>query len=136
MHDKLTAEPAKLDRRTLLVGAGAATAAVAGWAWLRELLQTPAPVFLARGQRYDGPLEQTIHDGLLATGIDPQGLRGRKVLLKPNLVEPSHDAPHMTTHPAMVVAAAEVFRRWGAQVAVGEAPGHVRDTEMALIESG
>jgi uncharacterized protein (DUF362 family) len=29
-----------------------------------------------------------------------------------------------------------VFRDWGAQVSVGEAPGHVRDSEMALIESG
>jgi len=42
----------------------------------------------------------------------------------------------MTTHPAVVVAAAEVFRRWGATVLVGEGPGHVRDTEMALLESG
>jgi uncharacterized protein (DUF362 family) len=42
----------------------------------------------------------------------------------------------MTTHPAVVVAAAEVFRRWGATVVVGEGPGHMRDTEMALIESG
>jgi uncharacterized protein (DUF362 family) len=42
----------------------------------------------------------------------------------------------MTTHPAVVVAAAEIFRGWGATVTVGEAPGHVRDTEMALFESG
>lgn len=137
MHeDRSPPSPAKLDRRTLLVGAGAATAAAVGWSWLRGLLQTPAPVFLARGQRYDGPLEQTLHDGLLATGIVPQELRGRKVLLKPNLVEPSRAAPHLTTHPAMVVAAANVFRRWGAEVSVGEAPGHLRDTELALIASG
>lgn len=128
--------PAKLDRRALLVGAGAATAAAAGWPWLRSLFQTPAPVFLARGQRYDGPLEQTIRDGLLATGIVSETMRGRKILLKPNLVEPSRAAPHMTTHPAMVAAAAAVFRGWGAEVAVGEAPGHLRDTETALIESG
>jgi uncharacterized protein (DUF362 family) len=57
-------------------------------------------------------------------------------LLKPNLVEPTKKAPHMTTHPAMVVAAAEVFRGFGATVTVGEAPGHVRDTEMALVEGG
>jgi uncharacterized protein (DUF362 family) len=63
-------------------------------------------------------------------------LRGRKVLLKPNLVEPSRQSPQVTTHPAMIVAAAEVFRRWGAEVAVGEAPGHIRDTEMAIVESG
>ncbi len=42
----------------------------------------------------------------------------------------------MTTNPAMLVAAAAVFRRWGAKVIVGEGPGHVRDTEMAVVESG
>jgi uncharacterized protein (DUF362 family) len=42
----------------------------------------------------------------------------------------------MTTHPAVIVAAAEVFRRVGAEVKVGEGPGHVRDTELALVESG
>ncbi len=36
----------------------------------------------------------------------------------------------------MVVATANVFRNWGAEVVVGEGPGHMRDTEMALIESG
>ena len=41
----------------------------------------------------------------------------------------------MTTHPAVIVAAASVFRQWGADVSVGEAPGHIRDTEMALVES-
>ncbi|HVA46272.1 MAG TPA: DUF362 domain-containing protein [Pirellulales bacterium] len=131
-----TNETAALHRRTLLIGAGTAAAGIAAWPWLRARLAEAAPVFLARGQRYDGPLETTIRDGLVATGIDPGGLRGRKVLLKPNLVEPVRSSPHMTTHPAMIVAAAEVFRGWGAEVAVGEAPGHVRDTEMALVESG
>ena len=42
----------------------------------------------------------------------------------------------MTTNPSMVRAAAAVFRGWGASVAVGEGPGHVRDTELALLESG
>ena len=66
----------------------------------------------------------------------PESVRGKRVLLKPNLVEPTRDCPHMTTHPAMILAAAEVFRGWGASVTVGEGPGHVRDTEMALVESG
>lgn len=123
------------DRRALLVGAGAAAAGLTALPWLREMFAEPAPVFLARGQRYDGPLEKTLREGLVATGIDPLSLRGRKVLLKPNLVEPSRLTPHVTTHPAMIVAAAEVFRGWGADVAVGEAPGHVRDTEMVLVES-
>ena len=36
----------------------------------------------------------------------------------------------------MVLAAAEVFRGWGATVTVGEGPGHLRDTDLALSESG
>jgi uncharacterized protein (DUF362 family) len=107
-----------------------------GYPLLKRLAREPTPVFIARNQRYDGPLRQTIVDGLLSVGLDPQTLRGRKVLLKPNLVEPYKFAPHITTHPALVIAAAEAFRGWGAEVTIGEAPGHVRDTEMALYNSG
>lgn len=126
----------QLDRRALLLGGGAALAGLcASWAY-RWATQHRAATFLAAGQRYDGPLEQTICDGLLAVGLDPLALRGKSVLLKPNLVEPSRACPQMTTHPAVVTATAEVFRRWDATVTVGEGPGHIRDTEMALVESG
>lgn len=125
-----------IDRRALLVSGGALAAGLFGYQWVRSLSRMKAPVFIARGQRYDGPLEQTIRDGLVAAGVKPKSLAGRKVLLKVNLVEPRRSAPQMTTNPAMVLAAAEVFRRWGAEVKVGEASGHVRDTELALVESG
>jgi len=125
-----------LDRRALLVGGGAVAAGAMAYGWLKPSWQRKAPVFIAKNQRYDGPIEQTIRDGLLAAGFDSQVAAGRKVLLKVNLVEPTRTAPHMTTHPAMVLATAEVFRRWGAEVVVGEASGHMRDTEMALVESG
>ncbi|MDX1963196.1 MAG: DUF362 domain-containing protein [Pirellulales bacterium] len=123
------------DRRTLLMSSGAVLLAGAAYFGVKEYLSPTARVFIARGQRYDGPLVQTIADGLIATGIDTAWLRGKNVLLKPNLVEPTRRAPHLTTHPSVVVATAEVFTRWGAVVTVGEAPGHVRDTEMALAES-
>ncbi|HWA97679.1 MAG TPA: DUF362 domain-containing protein [Pirellulales bacterium] len=127
--------PPAFDRRALLIGTGvAATAGLLGYTLLRSR-QAGESVFIARNQRYDGPLEQTIADGLLATGLEPSLLPGKRVLLKPNMVEPSRLSPQMTTHPAMVLATAEVFRRWGATVLVGEAPGHLRDTEMALYES-
>ena len=74
--------------------------------------------------------------GILACDIDPRMCEGKQILLKPNLVEPTRAIPHMTTHPAVIQAVAEVFRTWGATVTVGEGPGHVRDTELALIESG
>src|SRR4029078_3513053 len=73
---------------------------------------------------------------LLACGLVPDAIRGKRVLLKPNMVEPTRDCPHMTTHPTMVLAAAEVFRTWGATVSAGEGPGHLRDTDLALVESG
>jgi uncharacterized protein (DUF362 family) len=93
-------------------------------------------VFIAKNQSYEGNLARTIRDGLVATGLQPAGLRGKRVLLKPNMVEPTKAARHMTTHPAVVLAVADVFRGWDAEVIVGEAPGHVRDTELALVESG
>lgn len=126
----------QFDRRALLVGAGVATMGVMAYPLIRDALVHPQPVFLARGQKYDGPLVRTLRDGLLAVGFDPVSIAGRRVLLKPNMVEPSRRMPHMTTHPAVVVAAAEVFRAWGATVTFGEAPGHVRDSQMALFESG
>lgn len=124
-----------VSRRAFVV-AGASLAGITGVQALRRFVGMRASVFIAGRQTYDGPLVQTIRDGLQASGIDPAALRGRRVLLKPNLVEPTRQAPHLTTHPAVVVAAAEVFRGWGADVVVGEGPGHVRDTEWALVESG
>lgn len=130
------AEQPQIDRRALLVAGGVALAGVATAPWLMGLRRPHAQVFVARSQKYDAALSATIRDGLLATGFEQEQFVGRRVLLKPNMVEPSRKISHMTTHPAVVVAAAEVFLGWGATVVVGEAPGHVRDTEMALLESG
>jgi uncharacterized protein (DUF362 family) len=58
------------------------------------------------------------------------------VLLKPNLVEFDPNGV-INTHPALVAAAARVFRSLGArEVVVGEGPGHRRDTEYLLDASG
>lgn len=125
-----------IPRRGWLVGAGLAVTGIAGLGLVRTFLQKKAPVFIARNQHYDSSLEKTIADGLVASGINLQELKGKRVLLKPNLVEPTRECPHMTTHPQVILAAAEVFRRAGAIVTVGEGPGHVRDTDFALTESG
>lgn len=125
-----------ISRRQLLAWTGGAACALGGAAALWQYYaRKKAPVFLASGQRYDGSLVQTMEDGLRAVGFHLPGLAGKRVLLKPNMVEPTRASPHMTTHPLIVAAAAEVFRRWGASVKVGEAPGHMRDTEYALLAS-
>ena len=109
--------PARFDRRKLIVAGGSGAVAAAAYSLLRRSAATDfsradEAVFIARNQTYDGALARTIHDGLLATGLKPEEWEGKRVLLKPNMVEPSRHVPHMTTHPAMIVAAAEVFRRW------------------------
>src|SRR5947207_2471476 len=126
---------ATFSRRAWLIGGGV-SAALVGAGLVHHWRGQRASVFIAKGQSYAGNLVHTIRDGLLACGLAPDTIRGKRVLLKPNMVEPTRDAPHMTTHPAMVLAAAEVFRGWGATVTVGEGPGHLRDTDLALAESG
>jgi uncharacterized protein (DUF362 family) len=58
-------------------------------------------------------------------------LNGRRVLLKPNLVE---DLPGpVNTNADLIGAAARCFLRLGAaKVVVGEGPGHQRDTELVV----
>jgi uncharacterized protein (DUF362 family) len=61
---------------------------------------------------------------------------GKSVLLKPNLVDYIPDT-ELNTHPVLITAAAECFRRLGAtQVTVAEGPGHQRDTELVLRATG
>jgi uncharacterized protein (DUF362 family) len=63
-------------------------------------------------------------------------VRGKAVLLKPNIVDFVPGAC-INTHPLLVRAAAECFRRLGAQsVTVAEGPGHQRDTQLVLSEAG
>lgn len=74
-----------------------------------------------------------IEDGLrlLAPSI-----RGRRVLLKPNLVEYSTKAA-INTHPLVIAATADSLLRLGAsEVVVADGPGHVRDSEMLIEECG
>ena len=128
--------PTKPNRRAVLALGGAAVASAAGVKAVRWATAPSADVFIARNQSYTDNLSKTIREGFLACGMGPKHFQGKRVLLKPNMVEPTRKIPYMTTNPAVIVAASEVFLDWGASVRVGEAPGHVRDTEMALIESG
>ena len=122
-------------RRAILLGAIGLGSGAFAYTRARRSKSGPA-VFIARGQRYDPALGDAVREGLLAVGIEPARMAGKRVVLKPNLVEPARSSPQMTTNPAVVVAVAENFLRWGADVVVGEGPGHVRDSDMALEESG
>ncbi len=127
-----------LTRREFLAAVGA-VGAVAALTLVAKGDRPPArsPVFVARAEAYDGRLIDVISAGLVATGLTRSAVRGRNVLLKPNLVEPHRDRMHINTNPAVVRAAAEAFRQAGAAtVTVAEGAGHRRDSLLVLEESG
>jgi uncharacterized protein (DUF362 family) len=63
-------------------------------------------------------------------------LKGKKVLLKPNLVDCHGPSEAVFTHPAVLAAAIELFGELGANVVVAEASGLRRDTNTLLHLSG
>jgi uncharacterized protein (DUF362 family) len=82
---------------------------------------------------YSERIEEILLRGLQLFHID---VRGRVVVLKPNLVD-YIPGQAINTHPLLVLAAAECFRRLGARVVlVAEGPGHQRDTQLVLVETG
>jgi len=128
-----------INRRDLLIG----TAAVAAGASVSVPFFTPryhevrrprrSRVAILRVENYSQTLGETLFAGLRLFPLD---VRGKNVVLKPNLVD--YIAGNaINTHPLLVAAAAESFRRLGAKrVVVAEGPGHQRDTQLVLSQSG
>jgi uncharacterized protein (DUF362 family) len=128
-----------ISRRNFLTGAGAAAASAMALHTARNFDEVGfrADVFIARASSYEADLETVIRSGLDELGFGSSKIKGKVVLLKPNLVEPTRTEPQINTHPALVRAAAEVFRRWQArEVLVAEGQGHCRDSLYVLDQSG
>ncbi len=138
---KLAGRKRGLSRREL-IGAGVLTAG--GWAlaggsvwWRRNERGKRADVFIGAAVDYNADLLALVEAGLKTLNISRDQIRGKSVLLKPNLVETAVGQRHINTHPALVVAAAEAFRRLDArEVLVAEGQGHNRDSLLVLDESG
>jgi uncharacterized protein (DUF362 family) len=82
---------------------------------------------------YTADFQDIVTRGLRELRVD---VRGRRVLLKPNMVEYERGSA-INTHPLVVVGAALAFRSAGAaDVVVGEGPGHRRDMEYLLTHTG
>jgi len=126
-----------MNRRSLL--GGAALAATTGLV-IRQSKASYIPrrrprlshVAVLRCDRYERTPEVVL-DGLQ---LMAPSVKGRRVLLKPNLVEYSPAAP-INTHPVLIAAVVDAFYKLGvASVVVAEGPGHIRDTDLLLQESG
>ncbi len=115
-----------MSRRTFLPIAGAAYSSVA--CTQRQELHPPpgkSPVAVLKAASYSEDLPDVLRRGAGLCGLD---VRGKRVLLKPNLVE-FDSQTCINTDVAVLAAAVELFEGLGAaEVIIGEGPGHRRDT--------
>ena len=93
--------------------------------------------FIASVGDYQANLKQFILQGFRELNISSSEVAGKRILLKPNLVEPHSNFAHINTHPRVIQAVAESFLQFGAsKVIVAEGAGHRRDSLLVLEESG
>jgi len=120
----------KPTRREIL-GAAAAGAAIGGAALARRA-NTPAVqhwpvsrVSIVKAPAYTMDVYDAVYRIVFEHNLN---VRGKRIVLKPNLVEfDPHTA--INTHPMVVHAAYEAFRKLGAaEVRIAEGPGHRRAT--------
>ena len=123
--------------RRRFLGAAAVSASAAGVGCApRKLVANPpgrAAVAILRAPSYSGDLVDRLVRGAALCGLNA---RGKRVLLKPNLVE---FAPGSVIHTQAEILAAAValFERLGAsEIVIGEGPGHRRDAFFLAEEAG
>ena len=111
-----------LTRRELL-GAGLGGAALSGCS--RAPRSFPVSnVSIFKAASYGPEVYDMVERMLAEHKLD---VRGKRVVLKPNLVE-FDEHTCINTHPVVVHAAYEAFRKGGAHVRIAEGPGHRRGT--------
>jgi uncharacterized protein (DUF362 family) len=101
---------------------------------LRQV-SSPTPVHIARASDYNGDLVDVLRRQYehFRSRVP---LAGKRVVLKPNLVEYHRDKV-INTHPHVVAATVELCRSEGAaEVIVAEGPGHWRNVEYLVQASG
>jgi len=126
-------------REFLLGGVTAGVYALSGVYFLRRgNKRVPqANTCIAKAAEYEADVASVILSGMRELGVTPEEIKGKRILLKPNLVEPRANTVHVNTHPLIVQGAAEAFLSLGAaSVIVAEGSGHCRDSLRTLEESG
>ncbi len=122
--------------RATLIGGGLTLSGFSLFRWLTEPRLTSS-TFIGKASHYQIDFAKLIREGLHELGVSTHELKGKRILLKPNLVEPHKSSVHINTHPLVVRGAVEAFLSLGAaSVVVAEGPGHRHDTLLVLEDSG
>jgi uncharacterized protein (DUF362 family) len=127
-----------MNRRDWLAASAAATGSALTFGfqkarYSRDLRPARSRVAVLHADQYSDKLDALIYEGLQMFDLK---VRGKSVLLKPNIVEYIPGRP-INTDTQVIGAAAEGFLRLGAaSVIVAEGPGHHRDTELLVHETG
>jgi len=126
-----------MNRRDWLIGSAAVTGSALTLKWQqqkysKDLRPKRSRVAILKADRYSDKLDALVYQGLRLFNLD---IRGKSVLLKPNIVEYIPGRP-VNTESHLIGATAEAFLRLdAASITVGEGPGHHRDTELLLHET-
>ncbi len=130
----------KFSRREFLTAACAGGAAAFGILSTNKLYKKyklRADTFIAKASSYSADFSALIQNGFRELGILPSEIKGKTVLVKPNLVETRPGMPHINTHPSIIAGAADAFLSLGAaEIIIAEGPGHCRDSRRLVLESG
>ena len=138
-HHGSTSDHGITRRNLLLAGAVGAAIGTGLLAVPKRYFRMPQQTraFVVKVAHYQLNIADSIKRGMRELGVDPEELKGKRILLKPNLVETASGAPHINTHPLVLRGAIEAFLGLGAAVvAVAEGPGHRRDSLAVYEESG
>jgi uncharacterized protein (DUF362 family) len=123
----------QLTRRAFLPVAGGAFAAGCGASKTTQVFAGKSAVAVVKAASYSVDLTSRILEGIRVLRLE---VRGKHVLLKPNLVEFDRSTA-INTDVSVIAAAYDVFRSLGAaSVVIGEGPGHRRDTIGLSEEAG
>ena len=129
-----------LTRREFLLGCVTAGVYALSGVYLlkrRDHRVPQASTFIAKAAGYEADVASVILSGMRELGVTLKEIKDKRILLKPNLVEPRANAVHVNTHPMIVRGAAKAFLTLGAaSVVVAEGSGHCRDSLRTLEESG
>ena len=90
-------------------------------------------VSIVRCESYNkGEVKKALEDSL--KNINFEFKKGMKILIKPNILAPNKPEDAITTHPIVIEELCKVFKKFDAEIFIGDSSGV--DTDLALEVSG